>query len=307
MDVDFLISNKDALSQVSNDIISYNSEFGVKTRAQASASTASCRMWQLILAILDNLESSGYGIKELITSGYGTDEYTALIANISVVLDNIRGNRVLNSLIYLNQNIRGSIETFDPERMTLDLGNNYMCMYIDGVANSILHYFTIIHTVDGEYYLNSSYGSDYVCVNQYTTLLSPDEFIRFIRAINYPNTDEEYIVEFFNKFFLAGNTGRYYSRDDYEEDPSLRFAMMAPSEGNKKEAEVVTENIYRNRIRCGIMPGYNRLIGLMIHQGHMGGKKRRTRKSRRNHTRKRRNNAHSKRRRSSRSSKKCSH
>ncbi len=304
MDIDFLLSNTDALTQVSNDIITYHSEFGVKTRSQVQAATSSCRMWQLILAILDNLESNGHGIKELITAGYGTDEYNALIANISVVLDNIQDNRILNSLIYLNQFVRGAIENYDPESMSLELGNNYMCVYIEGVSRSILHYFTVIQTATGEYYLNSSYGSDYVCVNQYTTPLVPDEFIRFVRAINYPNTDEEYISEFFNKYFLSGNIGTYYSKDDYEEDPSLRFAKMEPSEGNEKEAEVVTKNIYRSRIRCGIMPGYNRLVGLMIHHGHLGGSsKKKTRKQRRRRVRR---SKKTKRTRSSRSSKRYS-
>lgn len=312
MDIDFLLSHADALSLVSKDIISFNAKYGVKTRAQTEKSTSSCRMWQLIMCILDQLELHGYGVKELIDahslrlseSAKNMREYNMMVSKISRVLDNIPKNPLLNALIYANQTVPGAIEMYDPETMPLANGNNYMCIYIDGVSNSILHYFTIIQTADEKYYLNSSYGSDYVCVNQYTTFLPPDEFIRFVAGLNNPDTDEDYIGEFYQKYFLAGNIGVSYSEDDYENDPSLRFADIAPNEGNLREIGVVTQNAYRANIRCGIMPGYGELVGSVVGSVYAGGRRKKTiRKSRRTKT-KRHNKT--KRARSSRSSKRYS-
>ena len=325
MDVDFLLSHAEALSLVSKDIISFNAKHSVKTRAQTRKSTSSCRMWQLIMCILDQLELHGYSVKELI-AGHSlglseTDEhmskYNNMVEQISSVLDNVPKNRLLNALIYSNQTVPGAIEMYDPETMPLANGNNYMCIYIDGMSNSILHYFTIIKTVDEKYYMNSSYGSDYVCVNQYTTFLPPDEFIRFVTGLNNPDTDEDYIGEFYQKYFLAGNIGVSYSEDDYENDPSLRFADIAPNEGNLREIAVVTQNAYRANIRCGIMPGYGELVGSVVGSVYAGGRRRKTKKHRTtNKKNKRKTNKHvktnkhrrrhTKRARSSRSSKRYS-
>ena len=319
MDVDYLFSHANALSTISKDITSYNAEYGVKTRAQTEKSTSSCRTWQLIMCILDQLELNGYGVKGLI-DGHSlglseTDEhmsqYNNMVAKISRVLDNVHRNPLLNALIYLNDAMSGAIEMYDHETMPLMNGNNYMCIYIDGVKNSILHYFTIIQAPDGQHYLNSSYGSDYVCVNQYTTPLSPDEFIRFVASLNNPGTDEDYISEFYQKYFLAGNVGVAYTDDDYENDPSLRFADIAPNEGNLREIGVVTKNLYRTNIRCGIMPSYAEMVGSVISGSYIGGR----RKSRRNRGHKatnkrkatyKRRHRRTKRRHSSRSSKKYS-
>jgi len=268
MDIDFLMKNNVLLSQVSSDIISYNSEYLVKTRSQTEKSTSSCRMWQLILAILDNLDEycvqnyDGYGVKEIITSGYN---YYDLLTNINSILENIKSNPLLNALIYLNQPVDGYVENYDPHTTALQYGNNYMCIYIEGLDNSILHYFTVIRTPEEEYYLNSSYGSDYVCVNQYTTLMEPNEFIRFIDALNNHKTDERYIEDFFNKFFLANNVGKFYTKDDWSEDFKKRFKKMLPVEGNKKEIDVVAMNLYRKQIKCGVINNYKELIRNIIY------------------------------------------
>jgi hypothetical protein len=327
MDAEFLLSHSKLLSMTSKDII------GTKTRAQTAVSTSSCRMWQLILCILDQLQRKGYyGVKELIAGQESAEnmEYYNMVYNVSLVLHNISMNPTLNDLIYSNDTFNNEIKEYDPETIPLINGHNYMCIYIEGVRNSILHYFTIIQKTDGKQYLNSSYGSDYVCVPQYTTELGVDELNRFISALNNPNTDEDYIGEFYQKFFLAGNIGVYYSKDDYENNPSLRFAKIAPDEGNLREIEVVTKNFYRSSIRCGIIPNYGELVGSVIDSVlYSGGRRKAHGKRKTNKHGKRKTNKHgkrktnkhgkrktnkhgkrihrkSKRRHSSRSSKRCS-
>ena len=302
MDAEFLLSHSKLLSMTSKDII------GTKTRNQTAVSTSSCRMWQLILCILDQLQRKGYyGVKELIAGqAKNMEEYHKMVYNVSLVLHNISMNPTLNDLIYSNDAVNNEIKEYDPETIPLINGHNYMCIYIQGVRNSILHYFTIIQTTDGKQYLNSSYGSDYVCVPQYTTELGVGELNTFILALNNPNTKEDYIGEFYQKFFLAGNIGVYYSKDDYENNPSLRFAKIAPDEGNLREIKVVTENFYRSRIRCGIIPNYGELVGSVIDSVlYSGGRRRAHGKRKTNKHGKRRHNK-TKRHRSSRSSKRCS-
>lgn len=316
MDVDFLLSHEDAISIVSMNILSYNSMYSVRTREQTRKSMISCRAWQLIFCILDQLERHGYAIKDLIAGHslnlFESDEdmmrYNSMVANASEIMDIALKNPFLNALISLNQSIHGFVEEYDPNTMPLNIGNNYMCIYIEGVNSSIVHFFTLIRYDDDTYYLNSSYVSDYVCVKQYTTQVSGDEFMRFVDALNNPDVDENYIGEFYKKFFLKGNIGMYYSKDDYENDPLLRFAKIQPDEGDLKEMEVVTKNVYRNRIRLGIMPKYGELVGNIIETQLGGGRKKRHFRKTNRITKKRKQSKlrKTKRTRSSRSSKRCS-
>jgi hypothetical protein len=200
-------------------------------------------MWQLIMAILDNLNDDEY------------DEYYELVKTCHEVIERVKQNDALYSLIYSNQPISGAIEKYDSEKTQFEVGNNYMCVYIEGHPAIIHHYFTVIKTIDNNYYLNSSYNSDYVCVPQYTTVLTLNELARFAKALN---NDEKYVGQFVEKFFLAGNVRTYYSEDYCEEMPLLKFKKMEPNEGNKKAIEVIT----RNKMRCGIISEYGSLIRL---------------------------------------------
>ena len=174
------------------------------------------------------------------------------VAAASKALTDIHHNDVLNQLIYLNQPLTSEIELCYSATQ-LKPGNTYMCIYIDHVQMSIIHYFTVINGM----YLNSSYCSDYVCVPQYTTRLVRSEFVRFVNALNTPGNDENYIGEFYKKYFLSGNLG---VACDYDGDPSLRFKKWSPNEGNVREIACITQNMYRSKIRCGIMINYEELV-----------------------------------------------
>ena len=323
MDVDFLISNTDKLNTISKDIISYNSVFGVKTRGQTEKATSSCRMWQMIMCILDLLTNNGYPVKELIL-GHSlklseTDkhmkEYNKMITHISNIIDRIKENDVLRMLIYNNQYDPSIVERYDPDTMPMELGNNYMCIYIDGKQHSISHYFTVIQPEYGRFYLNSSYGSDYVCSNQYTTELTVGEFSDFIRALDNPGENEEYIGEFYNKFFLKTNVGVYVSKENWENEPALRGTKIGADEGNLREIGYITGNTERSMIHCGIIPKYQELIQDIVRSvigGNRGHKTRKMRKSKSKMSSKSKVSSKSKtiskqkRRRSSRSSKRYS-
>jgi hypothetical protein len=225
--------------QLCSDIISFNSHYGVRTRGQISRSTVSCRIWQLIVAILDNLSDDEH-------------EYYELVKICSDVIDQVKRNNVLQSLIYLNHPIPSEIKKHD-DTAQLELGNNYMCVYVEDTM--IFHYFTVIKTIDNKYYLNSSYKSDYVCVPQYTTALKLDELTRFANALI--NFDDKYTSKFIKKFFLKGNMSTYSEEQ--------KFKHIKPDEGNEREIAVYTNNECKNRIRCGIITKYTDHIKLCIY------------------------------------------
>lgn len=344
IDVAFLYKNKKLLTNVSNDIISYNAEHGiVKTRTQIEKATSSCRMWQLILIILDNLDTylinnGKKRVIETIVNNYASAEYYLLIDIISKIIDKIKfasdnTTSTLKTIIYDNTSVVGAIKNYrDSVSTQLNYGKNYLCVYAEGIPRSIYHFFTIIRTGENEYHLNSSYGSDFVCVNQYTTPLDIGEFDEFINAVTPISIEEvgpdEYeqimmeknniIIKFFQKFFLVDNIGKYYGKDDYSEDPKLKFAFIHPDEGNLKEVGIVINNEYRSNIRCGNIVVYEPYIKKIIEtvnpenkiikglkfvpkikpRGGSGTKRRKTRRNKSKRT--------TKRTRSSRSSKRCS-
>ena len=317
MDVDFLISNTDKLNTISKDIISYNAEFGVKTRGQTEKATSSCRMWQMIMCILDLLDKNGYPVKELIL-GHSlklseTDkhmkEYNKMVMHVSNIIDRIKENDLLRMLIYNNQYIPSVVERYDPDTMPMELGNNYMCIYIAGKQHSMSHYFTVIQPEYGRFYLNSSYGSEFVCSNQYTTELTVGEFTDFIRALDNPGKNEEYIGEFYNKFFLKTNVGVYVDKDNWENEPELRGTKIATDEGNLREIRGIIDNKEREMIHCGIIPKYQELIQDIVRSVIGGNRRHKTRKMRKSKTKmstKSKTISKQKRRRSSRSSKRYS-
>ena len=328
MDPYFLDAYSDAIKFFSNVVVNYKTyKARVSTRRQTTTSTGSCRLWQLILSILDQLEQKEYNVKEAIGAHYDlmmrhefNDEVNA---RYEAVADKVR--TIIHSIIYAdpatnpNPELYGLIalnnpdyvNNFNPSTMGLNLGLNHLCIYIEKIPevtethHSILHYFSIYKVSDDEYYLNSSYGSDYVCVPQYTTPLDVDEFVRFVNALNNEKTDDDFIEYFFVKYFLTHNIGVRYSEDDIENDRRLYNKWIMPDEGNTREVNVIRDNKYRSRITCGIMPNYGEWVSNAIdHVAAMdGGRKKRKRTIKRGRGRK---HAATKRRRSSRSSKRYS-
>lgn len=194
--------------------------------------------------------------------------YNSLINTVSKILDKLRMDEksdIYNLIYNNNSNIKGLV-LFDPATMDLKYGNNYLCIYnrnfdIFGGLFGVLHYFTVIRDISNNYYLNSSYSSNYVCVNQYTTPLAMSEFIEFIQTLNNPSGNDSVIEQFFTKYFLQGNIS---IPDDYEGDRTKRFAMIDPDEGVAREIKVITQNKYRKDITCGLITFYDNDINEVV-------------------------------------------
>jgi hypothetical protein len=86
-----------------------------------------------------------------------------------------------------------------------------------------------------------------------------EDFNKLCEIINGVS-DEEFFKYFFNKYFLQNGLAIPYSEDDIENDPSLRYKTIMPSEGREKELAVYTENMYKDDISIGFIKEYNNYV-----------------------------------------------
>ena len=247
------------------------------TRHALRKSTASCRLWQLEYILMciyndytknkfqENIVDYNSG---LITNKVANKNLMMDIDNISKVISNIFDpvhNSALYNIILLNKYQNEVTQIKNISELHIDVNKPYnnfaMCVYLnspDMNIGTIFHYFTVIYA-NGSYFLNSSYGSDYVSIPQYTTPLPQEDFNKLCETINGIQ-DEEFFKYFFNKYFLQNGLTIPYSEDEIENDPSLRYKMISPSQGREKELAVYSENMYKDAISIGFIQEYNNYI-----------------------------------------------
>ena len=251
-------TNKSYVSILLFEIASCDKRF---TRTQKTLATISCRVWQLSLCILTLIKTylNTLDIMRLDYSDLKYRLFILLCKDISnKVVDaqyhTLQLNYALYELIFLNRpNNMVKIYTGIEQ---LKVGNNYMCIH-NNIGTS--HYFTIIKTKSSSrtqsadtYYLNSSYGSEYVNVSQYTTPLDIAELQELIIALSYDKTHEESknsINRFYLKYFLNGNL---YIPPNKEERGELEKRLTSTN-GPQNEIETIIN--YRP-LYIGIIPEY---------------------------------------------------
>tara|TARA_B100000787_G_C16196693_1_gene301415 strand:+ start:218 stop:928 length:711 start_codon:yes stop_codon:yes gene_type:complete len=202
---------------------------------------------------------------------------------ISKFTNNANINSPLSKIIHYNHATDENVVPINNlnvlTRDEMDTQNYYMCIYNTRLdTGSILHFFTIIREGD-DYYLNSSYGSDHVCVPQYTTKLNFEEFYGFCDALINKN-NRGIITYFFEKYFLKGNLQKRYDENTTEEIPALKHKWIEPSAGTLKEIEYYF--VESNNYRVGLMPSYNQLSNQIIQEigsALKGGKRIRNKRS----------------------------
>ena len=230
----------------------------VKTRNQKLRSTSSCRVWQLNYCII----SYFYKIYN-----------NQIFNNLNVInkicecikiflLSSDTESSVLHQIIFYNRPINlTQINSFDDILMLRDYSSTqayFMCIYNENIdLGSILHFFTIIRKND-IYFINSSYGSDYVCVPQYTTILNVQEFNKFCYDLTNKTSE---IPNFFEKYFLKGNLKKRYNSDTIEYNQSLKSSWISPSSGKKKEIEILYS---KYSYKIGLINNYNELVSSFI-------------------------------------------
>ena len=244
-----LLLNDDFMKDLINSIDICNEKI-IKTKNQKLRSTASCRVWQLKLSIIN------YYLKKYYSSILSVD----IVTEICIIINNFLSSKpntdsILHRLIFFNQpiNITKVNTIIELQYNHLDLQNYYMCIY--NPKGHIIHFFTIIRFKD-IFYLNSSYGSDVICVPQYTQLLVLEEFNNF--CIELPIKSPNFI-NFYTKYFLKYNLPKRYNNNTIEDiDPSLKSKWISSTEGITKEISILVES--ENVYYVGLINNYDEYI-----------------------------------------------
>ena len=247
----------------------------IRTRDQFKRSTSSCRVWQLKFSVIY------YYFMNL---GLDDTKINEICEIISFFLNNSDINNTLSKIIHFNKATTYNIVPITSYDILSNNGTDtqlyYMCVYNTMLGSgSILHYFTIIRIGD-TYYLNSSYGSDHVCVPQYTTELDMIEFYGFCENL-MNKTNPEIITYFFQKYFLKGNLKKRYDENTTNEIPSLKSKWIDVNNGIQREIDYYF--IPTNNYSVGLLPNYNKLTYELIQSfrgiPHLrGGKRKRKNK-----------------------------
>ena len=253
--LELLNSNK-----LHNLIINMNicEDYIIRTRNIFKRSTSSCRLWQFKLAI------TNYYLKNDIT--FIENETSIMdICNIvnSFINDSSHINTLLHNIIIYNQpiNIMPILSIDNLYSNYSDTQLFYMCIYNQNqnlVNSSIIHFFTIIR-INSNYFLNSSYGSEYVCVPQYTTKLDIEEFNLF--CFNLVNKIPEF-QKFYLKYFLQNNMKVRYNNNNINIDKSLKSKYISKDEGIFKENNFILNS--SNTYYVGLINNYETNIDSLV-------------------------------------------
>jgi hypothetical protein len=259
----------------------------ILTRETLKRSTSSCKFWQLklnILCLVDiyyfNNEIYYYLINDSIKPlslpyvvSYDCNKIGNLFSN-TTKLENI--NKDFYDVIYINNpisdvvlpinninNIDELLLLADPDYYTY--GNSQifsLCIYPKTKGwGSINHFFTLI-VKDDKYYINSSYGSDYVCIPQYTTEINSAEFNNFCRVISNLNDNEnkQIFVDFFQKFFLKGGLKLREVTNDLDDMTSEErkniHKFRSIEAGKNAEIEFYFNPAFNNSFEVGLIKNY---------------------------------------------------
>jgi hypothetical protein len=207
-------------SRIFNQLITTTNHFiSSSVTRKSSAISHGCNNTQFIYICSCILELN---MNFLNKNNYEIDDIINYYANkISIIYDTIRKkfrNLRNENAIYNNEvniNILMPINSIDDEEITSSTFYRYnnwdvipMCMFHDDISDLsqqtkyISHYFTIIiNNDDNAHYINSSYGSDDICVLNQTKEIDKNLLNEILYKINNNDFDEQ-CEEFVKEYFL---------------------------------------------------------------------------------------------------------
>ena len=218
---------------------------------------SSCRLWQLLLALLTLYNGRGGSIEK-----YLIQNYNKIISNKCSNLYQI----IVNNYFRPQTNIGGIVfdDALNEQLKPVESSIYYMCICEEignGFAGpgrghgAILHYFTVFYKNDN-WYLNSAYSDEDndICIPQYTTpIINIDEFKSFVTEINSEKYWEKYKHYFLRDgesanikaaLFDMGNNYKVGLITRYI--PLLESCIGLPSTGGK------TKNTIKNKAKSFI-------------------------------------------------------
>jgi len=293
----------------------------VQTRNSLERQTSSCKLWQLRLMLLYQFGRDSDLFSKLLlfcdpqsfsVTQMHHDTYAPL-QHIQKVIEYITTNNrtperkytYLYSLIGLNSPIvtppMTQINSIDQLPM-IPYVLYPLCLYVNKPIDQpelafgmIAHFFTVFRD-ETDYYLNSSYGSDYVCIPQQTITFLPADFTELCvilgkEPVSRTKKDIADLTHLLTIFFLKNGMRKRVNSNTVEEYPAHFPEWITPDQGRNKEIEqIYIVNKYSYSV--GWMQAYDTELDKVIRatkqQG--GNRKRKTqmKRKRNNKTKKRR-------------------
>ena len=265
------------------------------TTTKTKLSSTSCRMWQLLYIILyEWFSRDPIDMVILMTKTYqipvDISQYE-MINNVKTSIEIIKNNEIkdksidiLNRILFKNDNLNTNgddaifqnifnIDDFNHPVDKNGIYNYCLCLNFQQIPDGstsigkIVHFFTIVHKKNNEedqWYLNSSYGSDYVKVPQYSTLLDIEEFQIFLDYINRESDiDESTFSKLFIKYFLANQKEWYKDKIDTEDicTPWYNCAkMLTDFSTDNNELKYIVDNDYLTYLCVSWIKPYSNII-----------------------------------------------
>jgi hypothetical protein len=270
----YFIQNNNIINEIlynlfSNEIIS---------RTKITTFTSSCKFTQLRYVILFIYEKIiNKSIIEIYNNRYtNNNNYSNLLNDLSLIINQIMnlkdipdykiiiGNEIYPN--YINNQIL-PVENYNIFKSYLQtknpLNNMYtnVCMCIYKFFESkyyIIHYFTLIIANNNgnlSFYINSAYGSDNVCIPQYTTPIDANELNLFFNVFNNIDSNRTDFNNLFAKYFGKGGLPQVYSQDQIDENKKLKFSTIPPQQGLQEEM-----NSFSSNVKIGIITNYDDYI-----------------------------------------------
>ena len=253
------MESQDILPINDSDILSLDYYYSllrpnVTTRLGSTKSLSSCRLWQLLLALLTLYNGRGEYIDNYLIESYKKIESDKCILYKIISENYFRPQTTIGGIVFgdaLNEELKKNAD-YPIYYMCIceKNGNGFAGPQYPGLG-AILHYFTVFYKNDS-WYLNSAYADDSndICIPQYTTPINIGEFKSFVTEINSEKYWEKYKHYFLRDresanikaaLFDMGNNYKVGLITQYI--PLLRSCIGLPSTGGK------TKNTIKNKAK----------------------------------------------------------
>jgi hypothetical protein len=253
------INSQDILPINDSDILSLDYYYRlllphVTTRSGSTKSLSSCRLWQLLLALLTLYDGRGESIENYLIESYKKIESDKCILYKIISENYFRPQTTIGGIVFgdaLNEELKKNADYPIYYMCICEKNGNGFAGRVYPGYGAILHYFTVFYKNDS-WYLNSAYADDSndICIPQYTTPINIGEFKSFVTEINSEKYWEKYKHYFLRDresanikaaLFDMGNNYKVGLITQYI--PLLRSCIGLPSTGGK------TKNTIKNKAK----------------------------------------------------------
>lgn len=271
----------------------------IGTRNKLKRATVGCRWWQLIYAaVIVSPFSPSLLLRPLAHGEVDDPEYQRMVKTIRDTIQYISSYKqsALYRIIYGNEVIKCPIRETAQERelrlqynqpeipciMTMDEsfvdtaedGRYYVCIYTEGDRTDIAHYFVLIRRggVNGEWYISSSYGSEWVEIPALTQSASEQDIRHMLVSMNHMDEErhKERLRRVFQRYFLQPEASLRirYSDTQYENNPKRKGQFIPRGLGVTSELDTVLNS--NSRLQMGYIQHMEENVAHEI-QSMLGG------------------------------------